>query len=378
MEDRVLLSVINWTGKGDGLSWADTANWSGGHAPGVSDMAVINQTGITVHYNGSNTSIEGLTSTAALDIAGGSLTVTSGNSSVSGGLTVEPGATLTAMGVNTVFTATGKTIIDGANLNAEAGAHMSLAGAASYSHAATSNSQVRQLEAVGTGSLLDLSGITTITNGTDYGSQIQIAAMAGAIIDLSGVTQIADGNGGDYRVRAVTVTATSAGSIVKLNALTSFTDGQAGDTSLSGDAAFSRLNAYGGGALQTPSLTTLDGVYIDEDTANSINTSQITSLKDGQVDFTGTVVYDLANVSDLTHTNVNVGGANRAITFPKAATIDGASFDVTGGAHYRCRQPQPTTTRRRTKRVRHFDAAGPGSLLDLSALTVDHQRHQLR
>ncbi len=248
---------------------------------------------------------------------------------------------------------------------------LSLTGAASYSHAATNNSQVRQLQAVGNGSLLDLGGLTSITNGTDYGSQIQIAAMAGAIIDLSGVTQIADGNGGDYRVRAVTVTATSAGSTVKLNALTTFTDGQAGDTSLSGDAAFSRLNAYGGGTLQTPALTTLDGVYIDEDTANSINTAQITSLKDGQVDFTGAVIYDLSNVTDLTHTTVNVGGANRTIGFPRAATIDGASFNVSGGAHLAL--PVAKTYNHaatNNSETRHFSAAGAGSLLDLTALTA--------
>ena len=92
--------------------------------------------------------------------------------------------------------------------------------------------------------------MTAITNGTSYGSQIQIDALTGATIDLSSVKQIADGNGGDTRLRAVTVTATGAGSSVKLNALTTFTDAYAGDPNLSGDAAFSRLSAYSGGSLQ--------------------------------------------------------------------------------------------------------------------------------
>ena len=34
LEDRTLLSVVNWTGQGDGVSWFDAHNWVGGHVPG--------------------------------------------------------------------------------------------------------------------------------------------------------------------------------------------------------------------------------------------------------------------------------------------------------------------------------------------------------
>src|SRR5207244_7778628 len=102
---------------------------------------------------------------------------------------------------------------------------------------------------------------------------------------------------------------------------------------LSGYEASSHLRAFAGGVLQTPALASLDGVLIDEDAANSISTSQITAITDGYVDFTGPVVYDLGNVTDLTHTTVKVAGAGRSISFPKATTINGASFYVSGGAH---------------------------------------------
>ncbi len=129
------------------------------------------------------------------------------------------------------------------------------------------------------------------------------------------------------------------------------------------------MGAYGGGTLQTPALTTLDGVYINEDTANAINTSQISSLKDGQIDFVGAITYDLGNVTDLTNTTVNVAGAGRVIAFPKAATIDGAGFFVSGGAHLAL--PLATSYNHASttnNQVRHFQAVGAGSLLDLSAV----------
>ena len=35
LEDRVMLSVVSWTGHGDAVSWTDPANWNSGHVPGL-------------------------------------------------------------------------------------------------------------------------------------------------------------------------------------------------------------------------------------------------------------------------------------------------------------------------------------------------------
>src|SRR4051794_23591428 len=65
LEDRVLLSVVTWTGQGDAASWADPRNWNTG-VPGAADTAVINQSGITIKYDGQNPAILGVTSAASL------------------------------------------------------------------------------------------------------------------------------------------------------------------------------------------------------------------------------------------------------------------------------------------------------------------------
>ena len=61
---------------------------------------------------------------------------------------------------------------------------MSVPAATDYSHAATNSNQVRTFQATGAGSVLALAGLTSITNGTNYGSQIDIQALDGGLIDL--------------------------------------------------------------------------------------------------------------------------------------------------------------------------------------------------
>ena len=265
------------------------------------------------------------------------------------------------------------TNIDGASFVVTGGAHLSLPAATSYSHAATIDNQNRYFQATGSSSVLSLSGLTSITNSTRYFSQLFISALGGGVIDLSAVTQIADGNGGDLRGRAVIIAANgSAGgtaSTINLAALTTFTDAQGGDLSLSNNNAFSRLNAYNGGVLQTPALTALDGVYIDEDSASSINTSALATLTDGLIDFTGPSTYVVANITNLTHTTVKVAGAGRTIVFPKAATIDGANFYVSGGASLSL--PVATSYNHAPTsplQNRYFQATGSSSVLSLAGL----------
>ena len=153
---------------------------------------------------------------------------------------------------------------------------------------------------------------------------------------------MADGSGGDARGRAIVVSSAGAGSTVKLNSLTTFTDALGGDTNLADNNAFSRLDAYAGGTLQTPALITLDGVYIDEDASSTISTNQITTLTDGQIDFTGGVTYALGNVTNLARTIINVSGSGRVATFSKATNIDGANFFVAGART--CRFPWQRVT----------------------------------
>src|SRR5207237_3459847 len=116
-----------------------------------------------------------------------------GNSVFSAALTLQAGSTVTVTGAGATLSATGTTLIDGANIYVTAGAHVSLPNAASYSHAASGNDVDRHLQATGAGSLLDLGGLTSIKNSAFYDSHLYIDALVGGQINLAGVAQISDG-----------------------------------------------------------------------------------------------------------------------------------------------------------------------------------------
>ena len=76
LEDRRLLSVIQWTGGGDGKSWQDANNW-GGALPGVNDWAEIGPTFAAQAITSSgDVSVWRLTSDAPFQLAGGTFTAT--------------------------------------------------------------------------------------------------------------------------------------------------------------------------------------------------------------------------------------------------------------------------------------------------------------
>ncbi len=178
LEDRTVLSTINWiAGNGD---WDNGANWSGGKVPGAGDVAVLNTTSpatITISSTG-NESIGSLMlgSKATLAINGGSLALAA-TSTLAGSLSMSEGS-LTASGTGTTVTVTGVTNIFGGSLYAEGGAVLSLPTMTSY----TSDNSIFQAD--GTGSVLDVSALTTVTQKSFW----SIFATHGGEINLSGVT----------------------------------------------------------------------------------------------------------------------------------------------------------------------------------------------
>src|SRR5262249_54217657 len=142
----------------------------------------------------------------------------------SGELTLAAGSTLTASGAGASFAAGASAFVSGANLYALNGGILSLPGATEYTHAGTGNDQHRVIRAQGSGSRIEMPGLTSIAGGTCYDSQIQVDALAGGKIQLPGVTAIEDPESGDSRYRQINVTADGTGSEVDLSGLTSYVD----------------------------------------------------------------------------------------------------------------------------------------------------------
>jgi hypothetical protein len=115
LEDRTVPATITWVNSGSG-NWDVGSNWSTGTVPGGNDTAVINSaTAVTVTVqSGDSIEVESVTTggTDALSITGGSFTVTTGPSVLSGSLSMT-GGTLTAHGAGTSLTRTARPAFPG-------------------------------------------------------------------------------------------------------------------------------------------------------------------------------------------------------------------------------------------------------------------------
>ena len=241
LEDRRMLSVVNWTGVGSNALWSNAANWSGNHVPGTTDDVVINAVDsptITVDSSAGNVTVHSLTTNDPLSITGGSLTVTS-SSTLSDGLSMTAGS-LVATGSGTTFAVSGPTTVSGggASLFASAGATLSLPNLTGYSNPNTFGSATFQ--ASGAGSTLNLAGLSTITGSGQ--NVVFVKVLAGGHISLPALTTISGGN--------VRISADATGSQVDVSALTSFNSG--------GNA----LAVTNSGSVLDASLVTLNGVDV--------------------------------------------------------------------------------------------------------------------
>ncbi|REK15742.1 MAG: hypothetical protein DWQ37_07955 [Planctomycetota bacterium] len=223
--------TVTWDGGGDGVNWTDPLNWSTDSLPGPADDVVIGAANV-IHASGNHT-ILNLTSGGDLSITGGSITVTTGASSVAGTLTINAG-TLQANGATATFAANGSVSLTHAGLFALGGGQLDLSNATSYAQGTFTTSTVR---ADGAASIVDLSGVTSITGTT---GAINIGALAGGSINLSSVTTLT--------ARDTNVSADGAGSTVELSSLATWNDA----------TLLSSLNVANGGDVQVPSLTSFE------------------------------------------------------------------------------------------------------------------------
>jgi RHS repeat-associated protein len=98
LENRVLPAQITWI-NGAGGDWGTASNWDLNRVPIASDDAVINQSGIVVTHQQGNDTVHSLSSTAALAISGGGLTI--GSSPGLANVTLSNGSQMAALGPTT-------------------------------------------------------------------------------------------------------------------------------------------------------------------------------------------------------------------------------------------------------------------------------------
>ena len=268
LEDRLVPAMVTWTNPGSG-NWDVGANWSTGNVPGAGDNAVINTqaTGtITIQSDDAEAVDQlSLASNDTLSFTGGTLTI-GASSTLNGALSMTGGAII-ASGGGVAVTVSGSTSISDASLYAKNGATLSLPNLTSYSTNGT-------FQADGSGSLLNLSALTTITqpNGS-----WNVDATNGGVINLSGMSTLIGTNG---------ISITDTGGSTLLNNLTSLNgvdvtlDGT--DTQVANNwASFTDGSlTVTVGSYSLPNLTDIDGSSISISTGGGLALLGVTSYTD--------------------------------------------------------------------------------------------------
>lgn len=137
-----------WTGGGDGVSWTDANNWSGGTLPTSADSILIGS-GTNTISNFSGGTINNMICQRALVIAG-SVNAT-GALQIAQGL-YSSGISITANGTNAAFIDLGATNLAILNLSAQNAGLISFQALANYDNGVYS---AESLTATGSGSVLD-------------------------------------------------------------------------------------------------------------------------------------------------------------------------------------------------------------------------------
>ena len=339
------LSAGYWTGGGDGASWNVAANWSGGVVPGpTNDVIITDGAGTNVVISSGSITVKSIQCSKAFTISGGSLTVTTNNSLLSGTLTLVSGTALSATGFAAVLVATGKATADGANLYASGGATLSLPGLTSYDAPDVGYATYR-LRASGAGSVLSLPNLTNVIGNSSYSGYVIVEALAGGLVNLSNVVAISqpcllDGNQNSY-ARGVQVLADGTNSVVDLSALVSFVD--------VAPLHASRLEARTGGTIWMGKAASMDGVEVRLD-GTGLDEPLLGSFTRGALSVTGAAV-DWSGATNFTGSALSVGSGgsvnlsnlvdlrNGAVTLSGGGTanltgvrlLDGASLIVSNG-----------------------------------------------
>ena len=183
----------------------------------------------------------------------------------------------------------GLTSFNGSNITVSGGGTLSLPGVTSY----TGIPGTTTLEATGTGSVLTLANLTSVTQPTNnYQAQTNFEALAGGTVTLSALATINTGT--------VVLESDGTGSVLNVGALTSFTEANGW--------TFSLLQASNGGTVHDGSLTSLSNVNLTLNASTAISTSQLTSYAGGTI-------------------TVNGGSPS----FSGLTTFNGSSITVSGG-----------------------------------------------
>ncbi len=204
----------------------------------------------------------------------------------------------------------GLTDADASTLLVNGGATLSLPALTSY----TAADYTSTLSASGSGSLLSLPKLATLTGNNSYGSLVQVEALSGGDVEMPALTQISGG--------PVQLTSDGTGSVLDVAALSSYSGSF-------GEGTFSALQVSNHGTLQDGNLTSLSEVDLTLDGTGTLDYSQIASFTDAYATLAlngGTL--SLSGLTDADGSSLQVSGG-ATLSLPALTSYTASSVGST-------------------------------------------------
>ncbi|HVW36409.1 MAG TPA: hypothetical protein VHB99_03855, partial [Pirellulales bacterium] len=340
---------MSWVNPAGG-AWDVASNWSTGAVPGPADDVTIDTVAaITITSQFSAISVNSLTTAAndALSFSYGNSLTVAGASTLNGSLAMI-GGSLTASGPAASLTANGPTTMSGTNLFAKNGGVLSLP------QLPSAGVDLNSINASGVGSVVDLSALTGLAQTGSLsvvaaqGGKIKLGGLAslsldddnnltleadgsGSLLDLSGLTSLAETKSGFAIVGQWNISASHAGEI-NLSSLQSLSRAQV--------ASYSNLislNDTTGGEILDGELASLNGVDAILDGTDVQAADSWTSFTSGSL-FLTAGTYALPGLSDIDRSSVIVqNGASLSLPgvtsyAPSSRLTFGTPIEVDGAA----------------------------------------------
>ncbi|HXG47155.1 MAG TPA: hypothetical protein VNO52_05995, partial [Methylomirabilota bacterium] len=362
-------ATISWTNTASG-NWNAATNWSPNQVPGVADDAIIAVAGDVTVTVSSSVTIRSVQCSNHLVIASGTFRAVAGPSVVQGQLWMTNGAVLSATGALTSFTATGPVNANGSGFEVIGGADISLPNLVAYSKGASCGGV--SWRATGTGSLLDFSGLVSITGGGC--AAVQIQALNGGTVSLpqlvtlnEGLTSfLADGTNSSVHLG---VLSESLGT----SRLHSFEARNAGLISMPQfpGGQTTKVILQSGGTMDVAQLRELNGFTVS---GMAVNFSALTNLTTGNITVQGGAVVNAPNLTAHQHgtgcevDTWEVEGVGSVLNLSGLTNLAGpacgslALAATSGGTFILSNLPAIA------EGTLYFRATGTNSLLDLGAL----------
>lgn len=316
LEDRLAPATVTWVNSAGG-KWDQGSNWSSGAVPGATDDVIINTASAAtiVIQSGDSESVHSVTTGAnnTLSVTGGALTI-GGNSTLSGALSMA-GGSLTATGSGVNVTANGSTTVAAASLFAKNGATLSLPQLTSYTANAT------YFQADGTGSVLDVSALTTTTLTSSWNIQVTNSGT----LRLAGLTGLGNSSKASVSVTDTGHSTLLDSNLTALDGVYATLDGTDAQVASSWAKFTNGHLTVTGGSYSLAGLTNVDGSSLSASKGGTLALPGLTSYAANQTIFSSNGAGSVLDVSALTT-------QKQAIFYPEweIDAIQGGTVELTG------------------------------------------------